>query len=131
MELHLKIIGVLLVLLSCIHVVFPKYFNWKDDLQALSLINRQMMVIHTFFIAIVVFLMGILCLISTSDMMNTALGKIISLGFGIFWSLRLIVQFFGYSPKLWKDKRFETTMHIIFSILWIYFSMVFWINATS
>ena len=49
MEIHLKIIGTLLIALALIHLVFPKYFNWKTELQSLSLINRQMMSIHTFF----------------------------------------------------------------------------------
>lgn len=39
---------------------------------------------------------------------------------------KLFIQFFGYSPKLWKGKLFETAVHIIFSFLWIYISFVFW-----
>jgi hypothetical protein len=38
---------------------------------------------------------------------------------------RLFIQFFGYSSKLWKGKIFETLIHIIFSLFWIYLSIVF------
>tara|TARA_R110000737_G_scaffold217581_1_gene233983 strand:- start:720 stop:905 length:186 start_codon:yes stop_codon:yes gene_type:complete len=48
MEVHLKIIGVLLMALALVHIIFPKYFNWKEELKSLSLINKQMMTIHTF-----------------------------------------------------------------------------------
>src|SRR4026209_2354 len=120
MELHLKIIGILLVILAAIHVVFPKYFNWKIELNSLSLINRQLMYIHSFFIAFAIFLIGILCLTSASELTNTPLGKKISLGLGIFWSVRLFIQFFGYSSKLWKGKAFETFVHVFFSFFWIY-----------
>ncbi len=72
--LHLKIIGILLILLGLMHLAFPKYFRWKQELGSLSLINRQMMVIHTFFVALVVFLMGLLCLLNPDDLENTALG---------------------------------------------------------
>ena len=48
MELLLKIIGGLLVLLAAIHIAFPKYFDWKVQLSSLSLINREMMYVHTF-----------------------------------------------------------------------------------
>jgi hypothetical protein len=125
MEIHFKIIGVLLIALALFHVLFPKYFNWKEELNGLSLINKQMMVIHTFFVALAVFLMGLLCLTSTTDLVETKLGKTISLGLGIFWSFRLFIQFFGYSAELWKGKKFETLMHILFSLLWAYLSIVF------
>jgi len=125
MEIHLRIAGVLLIALAFIHVIFPKYFNWKQELSSLSMMNRQMMYVHSFFIAFVVFLMGVLCLVSSNELTGTILGRQVSLGFGIFWTVRLIVQFFGYSSKIWKGKKFETTVHILFSLLWIYLSSVF------
>ena len=126
MYLHLKIIGILLIILALVHIVFPKYFNWEKELSSLSLINRQMITIHTFFIALTIFLMGLLCLTSSNDLIETNLGKKISLGLGIFWVIRLIIQFFGYSSKLWKGKTFETTVHILFICLWTYLSFIFW-----
>ncbi|QES87873.1 hypothetical protein [Rhizosphaericola mali] len=125
MEIHYKIIGIILIILAIIHFVFPKFFDWKEELKPLSLINRQMMYVHTFFIAFVVFLMGILCLISSNELINTQLGKTISLGLGLFWTIRFIFQFLVYSPKLWKGKYFESIVHIAFSILWLYLSVVF------
>ncbi|MDF3028416.1 MAG: hypothetical protein K0S23_2723 [Fluviicola sp.] len=128
MEIHVKTIGIMLIVLALVHGFFPKYFNWKEELKSISLINRQMMIVHTFFIALVLLLMGLLCFTSTTELLETKLGKIISLGFGIFWSMRLFIQFFGYSTKLWKGKAFETTIHMLFSLLWTYLSLVFfWI----
>src|SRR5690242_2783823 len=119
MELHLKLIGVLLVLLALLHVIFPRYFKWKVELSNVSHINRQLMYVHAFFIALMVFLMGVLCLTSSSELTTTAFGRRISLGLGIFWLTRLFIQFFGYSSLLWKGKTFETTVHVLFSLLWI------------
>jgi hypothetical protein len=125
MELNLKIIGILLVSLAVTHIIFPKYFNWKSELRSLSMVNRQLVYVHSFFIALTVLLMGLVCLTSAHDLINTTLGKRISIGLGIFWMARLIVQFFGYSSKLWRGKKFETIIHILFSILWLYLSVVF------
>ncbi len=127
MELHLKIIGIFLILLSLLHIGFPKYFQWKKELQSLSLINSQMMVVHTFFVALIVLLMGLLCVFYSSDLVNTPLGKIISLGFFVFWGIRLVFQFFIYSPKLWRGKPLETSVHIVFSLFWIYLTVVFFL----
>ena len=126
--IHFTITGGLLILLALLHLSFPRYFNWEEDLKDLSLINRQMMKVHTFFIGLVVFLIGVLCLTSADELVHTNLGKKISLGIGLFWLVRLVVQFFGYSKKLWKGKTFETIMHIVFSVLWLYLSSVFIIN---
>lgn len=83
------------------------------------------MYVHTFFVAFIVFLMGMLCIYCTTDIINTRLGKQLSFGLFFFWGLRLLFQFLVYSPKLWRGKRLETAIHVIFSILWIYFTTVF------
>ena len=127
MYIHLKIIGVLLTLLAFLHLGFPKYFDWKKELSSLSLINKQMMKVHTFFIAFVVFLIGILCITATGEIIDTGLGKKIAFGLGCFWFVRLFFQFFVYSTKLWKGKKFETTMHVLFTFFWMYLSIVFFI----
>jgi len=125
MELQLKIAGFLLVLLAMLHLVFPKYFKWDKELNNLSLINKEMMYVHTFFIGLMVLLMGLLCLSSSTEMAGTKLGKNIALGLFVFWGTRLLIQFYGYSSLNWKGKRFETSVHIFFTLLWIYFSAVF------
>lgn len=128
MEVHLGIIGVLLIVLAIFHIFFPKFFNWNQELKSLSLINQQLMIIHTFFIALIVFLIGLLCLTSASDLVETNLGKVLALGLGIFWGTRLIFQLFVYSPRLWKGKKIETTIHILLTIFWTYLTSIFlWI----
>ena len=128
MELNLNIAGWLMIVLAFLHAAFPRYFNWTNELKSLSLVNRQMMVIHTGFIALTVFLVGILCLTSGTELIGTKLGKRVCMGLGIFWSIRLFIQFFGYSSTLWKGKQFETGMHIVFTLLWIYLAgFFFWI----
>lgn len=133
MEIHLKIIGIILILLALVHVTFPKYFNWKKEFKNISLINKQIMYVHTFFIALAVFLIGYLCLTSSKKLVETELGQKMCLGLCIFWSIRLFVQFFGYSSKLWKGKLLETIIHVLFSVLFSYLAIVFfvvWNNHT-
>jgi hypothetical protein len=127
MALHLKIIGFLSVLLALVHVIFPRYFNWGKELQPLSLINRQLMYVHTFFLAFVLLLTGLLLLLATRDILGTKLGSQLAFGLFLFWGMRLGFQFFVYSPKLWRGKRFETAVHVLFACLWTYFTAVFFL----
>ncbi len=124
-SIHLKIAGSLLVLLGLLHLVFPRYFKWKTELAGLSLINRQLMEVHTLFIGLMVFMMGCLCLFSNTNHWQSPMGKLIALGLSAFWLIRLLIQFFYYSPRLWRGKAFETIVHISFSMLWTYLSTVF------
>lgn len=125
MELQIKIIGYLLMVLACVHVIFPKYFGWKEDLAPLQQINRSMMKVHTFFIALTVFLMGLLCVTSSQDLLQTELGRKLCLGLGVFWLIRLFFQFFIYPSILWKGKKLETIIHIIAIVFWIFLSYSF------
>jgi hypothetical protein len=129
MIIHLKIAGGLLVLLAMLHVGFSRYFQWRKEFAAVSLINRQMMYFHAFFLALIVLLMGILCLLCAKDLASTHLGHQIDLGLALFWMIRLVVQFFGYSTVLWRGKRFETLTHVLFSILWLYLTMIFFVAS--
>jgi hypothetical protein len=125
MDLQLRIIGILLMVLALIHSILPKYFHWKQELSSLALVSRQIMYVHTFFVAFVVFLIGLLCLTSSNELLTTPFGKRMSLGLGIFWTIRLYIQFFGFSSKVWRGKSFETAVHVMFSVFWTYLSAVF------
>jgi hypothetical protein len=111
--------------LAWLHAAFARYFNWRHEFAAISLLNRQMMYVHTFFIAFTVLLMGLLGLTSAAELTHTALGRKLALGLGCFWLARLLIQFFGYSTQLWRGKRFETLIHVAFSALWVYLSAIF------
>ena len=125
MQLQLELIGGLLVGLALLHAGFGWYFDWRRELAPLRLINRQLMHVHTFFVALAVLLMGVLCLTSAAELTGTPLGRRVALGLGLFWLARLLAQFFGYSAELWRGKRFETIIHVLFSLLWTYVSAVF------
>lgn len=131
MEIHLKIVGFILIALAFVHIIFPKYFAWKEQLKSLSLINKQLMYVHTFFIAVTTLLMGVLCMLCASELVTTAFGQKIAFGLALFWIMRLIFQFCVYSKALWYGKRFETCVHILFSIIWLYISIVFSLVALN
>lgn len=125
MSMHLQVVGGLCLGLVAIHPFFPWYFHWKRELPRLSLINRQMMVSHTFFLAVFLLLSGLLCLFYSDSLVGTALGHTICGGLGLFWLLRFGFQWLYYSRRLWRGKPFETLVHFLFSGLWIYFTSVF------
>lgn len=126
---HLHISGFILLFLGLAHLIFPRYFNWKEELPKLSLVNKQLMQVHTFFIALFVILNGSLNILAAEDLQAGRLGFIVSFGLAIFWGTRLLAQFFMYSVELWKGKVFETAVHIAVTFLWIYLSGIYFLCA--
>lgn len=129
MQTFLEITGGLLMALALLHAVFPRYFRWKEETAALSLLTRQILYVHTFFIALTVFLMGLLCMTCAADLIHTPLGRRICLGLAVFWGIRLVMQFFGYSSKLWRGKAFETFAHVALTLLWAWLTALFLITG--
>jgi hypothetical protein len=123
---QLRIAGLLLVALALVHVAFPKRFGWREELPRLSLLNRQMFVVHCFFIAVVLVLFGLLSFVVAADLgAPTLLSKAMLAAFTTFWALRLCVQVFVYDRRLWRGNRFNTTVHILFCCLWTYLVAVY------
>lgn len=126
LPLLLKFAGLLLIFLSLLHAFLGKRFNWNEELARLSLLNRQIFLVHCFFIALTVGLMGALALLYTEELLQPSpLGKVIAGGLALFWATRLIFQWFVYDSALWRGHRFNTVMHIAFSGLWIFLTGVF------
>lgn len=125
-QLHLRIAGILLILLVFFHLFLPRRFHWKEELAHLSLLNRQIFMVHTFFICLVLLLMGLLSAFGGHLLLQPLpLARLVAGGCAAFWGIRLIFQWLIYSPELWRGQPFNTVMHGLFTALWIYLTWVY------
>jgi len=130
LEINLKIVGALLVVLGIAHGAFNKRFEWKTELARLSLFNRQMFLVHCFFIALTLVLMGGVTLFYTDALLQPApLSRVVLVAVVIFWICRLFIQFFVYDSMLWRGNRFNTWMHVLFSLFWTYVVLTYFFAA--
>jgi hypothetical protein len=126
LELHLRIAGTLLILLAAAHLFFPKELGWKEDLAKLTLLNRQIFLVHVSFIVLILLLFGTLALVFAADLVAPSrLAKAVLGGLTLFWGLRLVTQQFVYDRSLWIGNRRNTVLHILASLLWCYLTVVF------
>lgn len=126
LSLHLKLIGLSMMVLGLLHVYFGKRFGWKEEFQRVSLLSRQIFYVHCFFIVLIEEMLGALALFFTDTLLEpTALGRLLLTGIVIFWGCRLVFQFVVYDPSLWRGHRFNTCVHILFSLLWCYYVGIF------
>ena len=92
----------------------------------LSLLNRQVFYVHTFFIAFTVFLMGLLSAFGAEQLIfRTPLAAFLSAGLALFWLIRLYCQLFYYDKRLWINQPFRTAVHLVFSLAWIWYTAIY------
>lgn len=126
LETHLKLAGLSLIGLGIMHGFLGERFAWKEELSRISLLNRQIFYVHTFFVALILLLLGSLSLFGTNALLEkTAMSRYFCGGVTLFWLCRWIFQFCIYDASLWRGKRFETRIHILFSLLWTYYVAVY------
>lgn len=126
LETCLRIAGLLLLLLAAAHVFFPKQFHWSEELARLSLLNRQIFLVHVVYIVVLVTSMGLLSLVFTQALVeHTLLARLVLAWLCLFWLSRLAVQWLVYDASLWRGNRLHTAAHLALTCLWIYLTLVY------
>jgi len=84
------------------HLMFWKIFQWKKDLSSLTFINRSVMQILNLCLTFVFLVMAYVSFFHTPELAQTNLGRMLLIGFSLFWFLRMIEQviFFGMRNRV-------------------------------
>lgn len=121
LALHLRIVGVLLLVLGISHALFNRYFGWEKELATVSLFTRRVFFVHNFFIGLGVSLAGAGSLLYADSLIHPSpLSRALLAAMTVFWLCRLLAQFFAYDSVIWRGDRFRTWMHAAFTLLWCY-----------
>lgn len=90
----LRIAGSGLLLLAVLHVPIGRHLGWREDCGRLTPVNASIFRVHTFFICLVLVLMGLPCVIDPAVFLTpTAAGRWLCWSFAGFWGMRLYFQY--------------------------------------
>ena len=124
--LNLRFVGVLMAGLVVVNLFVPGRFRWREELSRVSLLNRQIFEVHAIFLVLTIAMISALLLTSADALLErTRLARALLIGLTAFWGLRMLAQWFYYSPEVWRGNRLHTAMHYAFSAMWIYVTSVF------
>ena len=119
LTLLLRTAGAGLILLAVSHLPIGRHLKWVEDAEKLSPVNRSVFHVHTFFICVVLVMMGLPCLLEPRIFLESSgAGAWLAWSISAFWALRLYFQWFVYQADLWRGKRMETAVHWCFTSLW-------------
>lgn len=122
----LRFAGAGLILLALIHVPISRRLQWREQASRLSAENEAVFHVHTFFLCLVLVMMGLPALVEPSVFLEKSRAALWgSWSLCVYWLVRLWCQWFTYGPHLWRGKRLETRIHWLFTVLWILLSALF------
>ena len=108
---------------AVLNLLLIRLLRWQDDLKRLSLLPRQVFVVHLLFISITLMIFGVLTwrfagamVGGTSEVAAWLAGSI-----AVFWILRAILQVTYYSGQHWRGKVPQTVAHAV--LLFVYGGM--------
>ena len=106
MIVHLRMVGALMALLVVMHLFVPARLRWREELARLSTINRQIFQVHTMFIVLLLAMFAVLFVVYAESLLEPGpLSRAVLTGLTVFWTLRLLTQWFVYSPEVWRGNR--------------------------
>ena len=112
-------IGHFCVLIASFQV--PSRLGWKEDLQKLTSFNRKLMWVHGGFAVLTIIAFGMLTLALHAEMLRgdrAAIG--LALFIGVYWTLRIVVDFSYYEHKDWPRGGNLMIGHILLTSLFGY-----------
>jgi hypothetical protein len=123
---NLRIAGACMAALVVFNLFVPQYLGWRRELARVSLVNRQIFEVHAFFLVLTLAMFAVLLLTASDALLEpTRLSRLVLGGLTTFWAIRMLAQWFYYSPNTWRGNRLHTVLHVAFSALWIYVTVVF------
>lgn len=94
------------LIIAASNFVLPRKLKYRENLSRVSPIVRQIFVVHSIYILIVLLLFAALCLFFAPDLAGgSPLGRFLSGSMAAFWLLRIPLQLFFYDGELRRENR--------------------------
>ena len=124
---YIQFAGVVHLAITSVNFFLPKKLQYRENLGKMSTIIRQIYVIHSVYIVIVLLGLAGLCFFFAPELAGASpLGRGLSGFMAFFWGLRVCIQRFYYDPELKRQNRF---IDVLFTIAFAYLAIVFTVSA--
>jgi hypothetical protein len=118
--------GVAQFLLLAVSVQIPARFQWRSQLSLLNELNRKLFLVATGYIVFTYLAFGALTLWLHDELVGgdrAATG--LALFIGLYWFVRLLVDWFWFGHRVWPPGRLFVIAHIGLELLFAYLAAVY------
>ncbi|MGH9734712.1 MAG: hypothetical protein ACRD8A_09010 [Candidatus Acidiferrales bacterium] len=104
----------------------PYRLDWKQDLGKLSPLNRKLMWVHGAFTVYTIISFGVLTFLLHGDILRGQRGAVALAAFiGVYWLLRVVVDFTYYDHSDWPTGRAFVAGHILLTSLFVFLAATY------
>ncbi|MGA8223880.1 MAG: hypothetical protein WB780_19685 [Candidatus Acidiferrales bacterium] len=116
--------GHFVVLIASFQV--PYRLQWKEDLAKLTSFNRKLMWVHGGFAVYTIASFGVLTFFLHNEMMRgQRAGLALATFIGVYWLLRIIVDFTYYRHADWPKGKGFVAGHALLTLLFVFLSVTY------
>lgn len=130
LELLIFVGGILHFGILIASAMVPQVLDWKASLAKLDPLFRQLVWVHGAFIVLVIIGFGLLSILFANDLAaGTSLARGVCLFIAIFWTARLVVQFFIFEAKPHLKTALLKTGYHGLTLVFFYHAVVYSVAA--
>lgn len=123
---QLRLVGAVLILLGLSHAAMPRVLDWPSHFTGLPALTRRILHLHTFFIAVMCVLLGLVPLVLTDELLAPdRLGTAVLVAECAFWGIRWCAQFVAFPAAIWRSSRLYVVGYLGTAGLWTWVVVVF------
>ena len=99
MEILIKAGGIYNIGMIVFHLLFWRIFDWSNDLESLSFLNRATMQVLNISLMFAFIIFAYVSLAHTEELLTSSLGHTLLLLMALFWLVRTVQQVYFYKLR--------------------------------
>lgn len=126
----LQLAGLLHFAILVASFLTPSALQWSENLKPLPPLLRQLFWVYGAFIVLTIVSFGTVTLLHAPEMVDGApLGRSLSVVIALFWTARLVVQWFVLDAKPFLTRPLYRIGYHLLTVAFVYLSAVYWLAA--
>lgn len=123
LQSSIQLAGVLQLITAAANFFLPSKLHYRENLAKVSPIIRQIFIVHSIYIVLILIGFGLTCLLFPADLCGASpLGKFLCGFLAVFWGLRVVLQFTYYDSTVKKEHPFGA---FFFGTVFLYLALTF------
>jgi hypothetical protein len=116
----LRAAAVLQLVLVVLNLFLISIMNWRDEVERMPLLVREVFLVHGHFIAATLAIFGVVTFRFAPELAarTNPLGSWLACGIGLFWAIRTVMQWTFYSTSHWRGIPHRTCIHWLLTLMY-------------
>lgn len=129
--LWLQIAAAVQLAIAVLNLFLVRIFNWKEDLDRVPLLIREVFHVHAWFISVTLAIFAVMTWRFAAQMTTNPACRWLAAGIGCFWALRTVLQVTYYSSTHWRGLPGRTAIHVALLVVYGGFTFLYLLTASA